>query len=92
MGHLRGTLGAYVPIGNDMSVRDSSIVGIFDMDNTTVSKTTRDALSKAEKEGRVRYVSYDLPKSFILTADKTVYISPIAAATLIGRTEKTQSF
>ena len=82
----------YLHLGQNTVITTQEIVGIFDMDNTTVSKTTRDTLSKAEKEGRVRYVSYDLPKSFILTADKTVYISPIAAATLIGRTEKTQSF
>lgn len=82
----------YLHLGQNTVVTTQEIVGIFDMDNTTVSKTTRDALSRAEKEGRVRYVSYDLPKSFILTADKTVYISPVAVATLIGRTEKKQSF
>jgi hypothetical protein len=82
----------YLHLGQNTVVTTQEIVGIFDMDNTTVSKTTRDTLSRAEKEGRVRYVSYDLPKSFILTADKTVYISPVAAATLIGRTEKKQSF
>ena len=28
----------YLSIGNDMAVRDTSIIGIFDMDNTTTSK------------------------------------------------------
>ena len=82
----------YLHLGQNTVVTTGEIIGFFDMDNTTVSKTTRDFLSKAEKEGRVRYVSFDLPKSFVLTKDKTVYISPIAAATLIGRTEKKQSF
>lgn len=82
----------YLHLGQNTVIKTEEIIGIFDMDNTTVSKTTRDFLSKAEKEGRVRYVSFDLPKSFVLTKDKTVYISPIAAATLIGRTEKKQSF
>ena len=82
----------YLHLGQNTVITTKEIVGIFDMDNTTVSKTTRSFLSKAEKEGRVRYVSYDLPKSFVITADKTVYISPISAATLIGRTEKKQSF
>ena len=82
----------YLHLGQNTVITTREIVGIFDMDNTTVSKTTRDFLSRAEKEGRVCYVSYDLPKSFILTKDKTVYISPIAVSTLVGRTEKKQSF
>ena len=43
----------YLSIGNDMAVRESSIIGIFDMDNTSTSKRTRDFLSRAEKEGSV---------------------------------------
>ena len=31
----------YLSIGNDMAVRDSSIVGIFDLDNTSTSRRTR---------------------------------------------------
>ena len=43
----------YLSIGNDMAVRESSIIGIFDMDNTSTSKRTRAFLSKAEQEGSV---------------------------------------
>ena len=58
----------YLPIGNDMAVRESSIIGIFDMDNTSTSKWTRAFLSRAEKEGEV--VPFDdLPASFILTTE-----------------------
>ena len=41
----------YLSIGNDMAVRDSSIVGIFDLDNTSTSRRTREFLEMAEKEG-----------------------------------------
>ena len=82
----------YLHLGQNTVITTREIVGIFDMDNTTVSKTTRDFLSKAEKDGRIRYVSYDLPKSFVITTNQTVYISPVSAATLIGRTEKLLSF
>ena len=58
----------YLSIGNDMAVRDTSIIGIFDMDNTSTSKRTRDFLEKSEKEGQVVPCD-DLPKSFILTAE-----------------------
>ena len=58
----------YLPIGNDMAVREKSIIGIFDMDNTSTSKWTRAFLSQAEKDGEV--VPFDdLPASFILTQE-----------------------
>lgn len=57
----------YIPIGNDMEVRDRSIVGIFDMDNCTCSHRTREFLKKAEENGEVIPATDDLPKSFLLT-------------------------
>ena len=39
----------YIPIGSDMSIRDSSIIGIFDLDNTTCSPRTREFLRRAEE-------------------------------------------
>lgn len=58
----------YLSIGNDMAVRDTSIIGIFDMDNTSTSYRTRDFLKKAEDNGQV--ISCDgLPKSFLLTTE-----------------------
>ena len=58
----------YLSIGNDMAVREKSIIGIFDMDNTSTSKRTRAFLNQAEKEGRVVPCD-DLPKSFVLTTE-----------------------
>ena len=52
----------YLSIGNDMAVRDTSIIGIFDLDNTTYSKKTVAFLNQAEKEGMVIPCD-DLPKS-----------------------------
>ena len=80
----------YLSIGNDMAVREKSIIGIFDMDNTTVSPQTRNFLAKAQKDGIVIDVAEDLPKSFIITESggKTcVYISSLASRTLYGRTK-----
>ena len=57
----------YVGIGGDMAVRDRSIIGIFDLDNTTTSRHTRRFLSEAEQHGVVIDVSGELPKSFVLT-------------------------
>ena len=77
----------YLSIGNDMAVRDRSIIGIFDMDNTSTSKRTREFLSKAEKEGQVIPCD-DLPKSFVLTAEygmHQVHLTALASSTLEKR-------
>ena len=70
-----------------MAVRESSIIGIFDMDNTSTSKRTRMFLEKAEKEGQVVPCD-DLPKSFVLTAEygmDRIYLTSLSSATLEKR-------
>lgn len=57
----------YIPIGNDLSIRDRDIVGIFDLDKCSYEKKTREFLAKAEQNGEVIPAADDLPKSFILT-------------------------
>ena len=77
----------YLSIGNDMAVRDRSIIGIFDLDNTSTSKRTRDVLDRAEKEGSVIPCD-DLPKSFILTSEygfNRVHLTALSSATLERR-------
>ena len=72
----------YVHIGSNKSVRASDIVAIFDLDTSTVSVHTRNFLSRAQKDGKVRTLGLDLPKSFILMNDGTVYLSPFNTATV----------
>ena len=77
----------YLNIGNDLAVRDRSIIGIFDMDNTSTSKRTREFLDKAESEGQVVPCD-DLPKSFIVTTEygfDRVYLTTLSASTLEKR-------
>jgi len=88
----------YLHLGQDTVVNTESIVGIYDMDTSTVSKWSREYLSNAEKEGRVINVSfYDLPKSFIVCREKDgenltekVYISPLSSQTLLKRSYSSQ--
>lgn len=77
----------YLHLGQETILRTSDILGVFDLDTTTLSKHTRDYLARAEKEGRVVTVTQELPKSFIVTAnrDKTIYLSQISAQTLKKR-------
>lgn len=78
----------YLHLGQDTVVRTDRIVGVFDMDNSTVSRHTRAFLAKAQKEGRVVNVSMELPKSFVVCAGQggqTVYVSQMSPATLLRR-------
>ncbi|MBQ7288827.1 MAG: DUF370 domain-containing protein [Clostridia bacterium] len=75
----------YVRLENQTVLKTEKIVGIFDMDNTTVSKTTRAFLSKKEKEGKLKTLGYDLPKSFLLLENGEVYITQLATATILKR-------
>lgn len=74
----------YIYLGGDTAISTKDIIGIFDMDTSTVNKATRDYLSKAEKDKKVVYVNYELPKSFIVCRDK-IYICPLNTATLLKR-------
>ena len=60
----------YLHLGQDIIVNERDIVGVFDLDNSTISRHTREFLSKAQKEGRVVNVSMELPKSFIVCEKK----------------------
>lgn len=82
----------FVHLGQDTVVDENDIIGIFDLDNASISSKTRSFLAKAEKNGEVINVSFELPKSFIVCAkqgtyDNNVYISQISSATLLKRSE-----
>ena len=72
----------YVHIGENKVLRKKDISFIFDLDSSTVSVHTRNFLKKAEKEKRVILLGFDLPKSFVVTKDNKVYLSPFNSATI----------
>ncbi len=81
----------YLHLGSSVVIHQDDILGVFDLDNTTASRITRDFLSRAEREGRVISAGDDLPKSFLLCRDRqgktTIYLSQLATATLLRRME-----
>lgn len=80
----------YLSIGNDFAVRDTSIVGIFDLDNTSYSRRTQRFLEQAEESGQV-VPRDDLPKSFVLTSEygfTQVHLTALNAYTLERRLGK----
>lgn len=85
----------YIHLGQNTVVKYGSVIGIFDIESTTVSKHTRKFLTRAEKSGNVTNVSYELPKSFIVCCDgnkkEKVYISQISSSTLYKRSGFTEN-
>ncbi len=80
----------YLHVGNNRNIRIRSIVGIFDMDNSTVSMITRKFLGEKQKKMLVEAVSGEIPKSFILYLDGNEYkicFSPLSVSALYGRVE-----
>ncbi len=78
----------YLSIGSDFSVRTQSILGIFDLDNTSASRHTRSFLAQAEQQGEIIDVSGRLPKSFVLTEEfgmRRIYLTQYNAAVLEKR-------
>ena len=66
-----------------------SIVGIFDLDTSTISKFTRDYLTQDGKK-TAKWLTYlwNCQNTFVVCAEKkrtTVYISQISSSTLLKR-------
>ena len=80
----------YLHLGQYTVVRTDDIVGIFDIDNSSVSRHTKEYLAQAQKRGRVVNVSEeDIPKSFVVCDhpyhSQIVYISQLNTSTLTKR-------
>ena len=85
----------YLHLGQSVVVPHREILGIFDLDNTTCSKHTRNFLTLQERQHRVINVCEDIPKSFVLCEERgavIVYISQISSQTLLKRFEDNSLF
>ena len=78
----------YLHVGTGKIVRKKEIIGIFDLDRTTLSSITKRFLSQSEKEGKVCSVNSDIPRSFVLTENGTIYISRVSSQASASRAEK----
>ena len=82
---------AYLHIGQNVMLEDKRIIGIFDLDNTSTSKITREFLNTAEQDSVVQTACEDIPKSFVVCDHpyhrQIVYLSQLNASTLKNRAE-----
>ena len=63
----------FTQITKEKITRQKNIIGVFDLDTSTVSSVTKSFLSKAEKNKKTVGIK-TLPKSFVLT-DEKIYFS-----------------
>lgn len=83
----------YLRISNDCIVPKCDIIGIFDMDNTTVSRQGRDFLPHAERDGAIIYTSDELPKSYVVAVrggKVKVYLSSLSSKVLQNRAKSAE--
>ena len=74
----------FLSVSQSISVPSESIVGIFDMDTSTLSSDTRSFLRASQAEKRLISDVRDIPKSFVVTTD-AVYLSQVSSQTLEKR-------
>ena len=78
----------YLYLGQNVVVPKKSVIAVFDLDNSSTSRITREFLAAAEEVGEVSGVSEELPKSFVLTeagGKRTCYLSQLNSSTLLKR-------
>jgi hypothetical protein len=78
----------YLHAGNNFIVNTDEIIGIFDMDNTTVSRLGKGFLARAQSDGEIINAAETLPKSYIVSnrnGRTKVFISSISSRVLATR-------
>ena len=82
----------FIHIGNDLSVLKSSVTCVVNLETVLPSqKDVSDFLNREDEQGRLQYVTDDIPKSLIITDDKT-YVCPLSASLILNRLMSSGSF
>lgn len=79
----------FLYLGGDITVKSKEVIGIFDIEECSVSRTTAEFLNFSQKKGKIVNVSDEMPKSFIVTDNKT-YISNVSNRTIALRARENQ--
>jgi len=75
----------YVHIGDDIAVRADTVTALIDLE--TVLPSQKDVVSfinSEDESNRLQYLTEDIPRSMILTTDRT-YISSLSTEVLRRR-------
>ena len=82
----------FLHLGGNIIVNKKDIIAVMDLESSTISKITKEYLKYMEINKNVINVEENiLPKSYVIVNNKEenkLYISPIAAQTLLKRCEE----
>jgi hypothetical protein len=82
----------FIHIGNDLSVLKSSITAVVDLENVLPSqKDITEFINREDEQGRLQYVTEEIPKSLVITDDKT-YVCSLSANLILNRLKSEESF
>lgn len=82
----------FIHIGNDLSVLKSSITAVVDLENVLPSqKDITEFIKREDEQGRLQYVTEEIPKSLVITDDKT-YVCSLSANLILNRLKSEESF
>ena len=65
----------YLILGRDEVIPEDDVIGIFDLDNASWSKRTREYLASGERVGRISNMSDGLPRTLIVTEERDYLVS-----------------
>ena len=88
---LHDALPIYMHLGRDYVLNDRDIIGIFNLETTTITPRGREFLNYAQKNGAVVSLSDELPQSYVLADGAVVdrgYLSELSPAAMRRRAEK----
>ncbi|MBQ6018034.1 MAG: DUF370 domain-containing protein [Clostridiales bacterium] len=82
----------FIHIGNDLSVLKSSVTAVVDLE--TVLPTQKDVsefINSEDEQGRLQYVTEDIPKSLVITDNKT-YVCSLSSSLLLNRLTSSENY
>ena len=82
----------FIHIGNDLSVLKSSVTAVVDLETVLPSqKDVSEFIRNEDEQGRLQYVTEDIPKSLVITDDKT-YVCSLSAGLILNRLESHENY
>ena len=77
----------FVHIGGEYTILVDSVISLVNLETVQASSSDMKAFLKMqEDENILEYVSEEIPRSLILTDDRT-YVSPLSVATILKRVQ-----
>lgn len=77
----------YIHIGGEATVPEQEISAIINLETVLPSqKSVTDFINGADDANKLEYLTADIPKTLIITSDRT-YVSSLSVAVLLNRIE-----